>query len=110
MLAWLWKNGIDHVIIQIVAVKRTALRGAITVLEWAIDCGYDFTDDGSSHACMYAARNGNLPALQWLCQNDHPWDSPVVYFAGEYAHSEIADWAIANGCPDLDVEDGLDWV
>jgi hypothetical protein len=64
VLDWLWKNGIDHVLIQTVAVNRAALRGAITVLEWAKDCGYDFTNDGNNHACMYAARNGNLPELQ----------------------------------------------
>jgi hypothetical protein len=48
--------------------------------------------------------------MDFLGMNGFPWDSRVVHFAGEYGHLEIADWAIANGCPDLDVEDGLDFV
>ena len=99
VLDWLLDNGFDHEWIKYNAVCNAARRGVVSVLEWAKDHGYDFTDVRNKHVCATAARNGNLFILQWLRQNDCPWDFRVVASARANGHEDVAEWAIENGCP-----------
>ena len=41
----------------------------------------------------------NLPLLQWLRENDCPWDVRVILAAQEEGHDDIVRWATENGCP-----------
>ena len=53
---------------------------------------------------MYAANEGYLEVLQWLCANECPWDERMISFAHEYIHYDIMDWARENGCPEFHPE------
>jgi hypothetical protein len=47
-----------------------------------------------------ATSSGNLPALQWLRENNCAWDVRVITAARDGGHLDLIDWAIANGCPE----------
>ena len=99
VLDWFLDNGVDHDSIHYNAVCHAAGRGVVTFLEWAKDHGYDFTHFRNRHVSATAAHNGNLFILKWLRQNDCSWDFRVVAIARLNGHEDVAEWAIANGCP-----------
>ena len=37
--------------------------------------------------------------LQWLRENECPWDADVIIDAEDGGHNHVLEWAIANGCP-----------
>eukprot|EP00611_Tribonema_gayanum_P028733 TRINITY_DN7481_c0_g1_i1.p2 TRINITY_DN7481_c0_g1~~TRINITY_DN7481_c0_g1_i1.p2 ORF type:complete len:266 (-),score=11.40 TRINITY_DN7481_c0_g1_i1:174-971(-) len=50
------------------------------------------------HACRAASR-GDLPMLQWLRQNNCPWESSTCASAAIGGHLNVLQWARDNGCP-----------
>lgn len=101
-----------------------ARSGHIEVLDWLGDNGFEFTDDlplsgaccgfqeevfswasqrginwKNEATCALAALYGNLPCLQWLRENDCPWDGRVIRTAQRRGHDDIVQGAINNGCP-----------
>ena len=75
-----------------------ASRGHVHILEWAKARGIPVNH--RSEFCTAAARRGQLRALQWLRQNDCPWDGRVIEYALENGHEEVVLWARENGCPE----------
>jgi hypothetical protein len=49
--------------------------------------------------CQKAVFHDDLPMLQWLRENDSPWDFTVIVHARIRDREDIAQWAIDNGCP-----------
>jgi hypothetical protein len=50
-------------------------------------------------ATTQAAINGHLEILQYLRQNECPWDENTLEGAVREKHWEVAVWAAENGCP-----------
>jgi len=48
-----------------------------------------------------------LLVLQWLRENDCPWDSGVISCATQRGHDHVVDWARENGCPEPNEDDVL---
>jgi len=38
--------------------------------------------------------------LQWARATGCPWDNQTLLWAKDKGHSELVNWAIANGCPE----------
>ena len=49
--------------------------------------------------CASAANGGQLKVLQWLRENECPWDEDTCTQAANGGHLEVLKWARANGCP-----------
>jgi hypothetical protein len=70
-------------------------------LAWAVD------NLGEKHlppklrdeACLIAAQEGALEALQWARENGCEWDWRTCVDAAEYGHLAVLQWARKNGCP-----------
>jgi hypothetical protein len=52
--------------------------------------------------CPEAAEYGQLNALQWLRENNYPWDGEVILYAAKNGHEHIVELARANSCPEPD--------
>jgi hypothetical protein len=51
------------------------------------------------HACIEAAKRGDLRMLQMLRQKGVPWSVDVCEWAAEGGHLELLKSAVRNGCP-----------
>src|SRR5579872_5352516 len=49
--------------------------------------------------CDIAAEGGHLRVLQWLRENECPWDIHTCAKASRNGHFEVLKWARINGCP-----------
>ena len=49
--------------------------------------------------CASAAKGGQLKVLQWLRENECPWDELTCRAAADGGQLEVLKWARANGCP-----------
>ena len=49
--------------------------------------------------CASAAKGGQLKVLQWLRENECPWEEDTCRAATKGGHLEVLKWARANGCP-----------
>ena len=49
--------------------------------------------------CASAAEGGQLKVLQWLRENECPWDEKTCEYAAKGGHLEVLKWARENGCP-----------
>ena len=52
-----------------------------------------------SKLCIYAAKHGNLPALQYLHSMNCSWNRATCYCAAMNGHLDILQYARDNGCP-----------
>jgi hypothetical protein len=75
--------------------------GHVPALEWMRAAGAVFGAD----TCVAAAGAGQLHVLEWLrsLSPPCPWDRWTVRRARARGHTAVADWALANGCPELEV-------
>ena len=73
------------------------------IMEWACQQGYSAVW-GVSYIgpciCHSAARYGQLQALQWLRENECPWNCDTCHAAAEGGHLSCLKWARENGCPE----------
>ena len=53
--------------------------------------------------CIYAARNGHLPALQYLHENGCPWDWDTCYYAADNERWDCLQYAVDNKAPDWEI-------
>jgi hypothetical protein len=90
VLDWLLENSFDYERIEGIAVyAATTELGVLTAeLDWAKDHGYVFAASNEAH-CIIAAGHGNLPALQWLRQNNCPWEVGVINTARDGGHLDF---------------------
>lgn len=98
-----WMIGNEMLTTRNAVTTAAGRREAINFLVWARERGFDFStgfDDFVYTACWFAAHYGILTNLQWLRQNGCPWGRAVVETARRFGHNELAEWAIANGCPE----------
>ena len=51
------------------------------------------------NTCKEAAYSGHLEVLQWARENDCPWDENTCRAAAYGGHLEVLQWARENGCP-----------
>lgn len=103
-LQWLRANGCEW---DQLTTCYAARSGRLEVLEWAL--GQDPPAPVFDHGlCAIAAEGGQLPVLQWLRARTPPerWDARVLREAAFHAtsadgdrHRQLAEWAIAHGCP-----------
>ena len=49
--------------------------------------------------CRFAAGGGHLSLLQWLRENNFPWDRYTCSSAAARGHLDVLQWARANDCP-----------
>ena len=49
--------------------------------------------------CTSAAKGGQLEVLEWLRENECPWDEDTCWAAAKGGHLEALQWARANDCP-----------
>jgi hypothetical protein len=49
--------------------------------------------------CTSAAKGGQLEVLEWLRENDCPWDEETCWAAAKGGQLEALQWARENGCP-----------
>ena len=49
--------------------------------------------------CASAARGGQFEVLEWLRENECPWDFRTCAGAAKRGHLEVLKWARENGCP-----------
>ena len=49
--------------------------------------------------CAAAARGGQFEVLEWLRENECPWDFRTCAEAAKGGHLEVVKWARAKGCP-----------
>ena len=49
--------------------------------------------------CTSAAKGGQLEVLEWLRENECPWDKNTCEEAAYSGHLEVLQWARENGCP-----------
>ena len=49
--------------------------------------------------CTSAAKGGQLEVLEWLRENECPWDEETCTEAASGGHLEVLQWARENGCP-----------
>ena len=88
MLEWLKSAGYQ-------AKNTAAWRGNIPALQWLIKNNAI----RAIYACSEVAASGKLEALKLLRENDYPWFSSTIECASSGLHSDVAKWAIDNGCP-----------
>lgn len=50
------------------------------------------------NTCAQAAGGGHLEVLQWLRENQVPWDASTCSMAARGGHLELLKWARENGC------------
>ena len=48
---------------------------------------------------LYAAQQGQLPALKYLHENGCPWDEDTCYWAADREHWDCLQYAVDNKCP-----------
>ena len=97
VLEWLLANGYISKQNEEAIVRAAIATGNKCVLIFARSHGIGWDES----TCAQAARSGNLHMLQWLRENDCPWDSDVLLWGRRVArYQDVVDWAIANGCPD----------
>ena len=73
-----------------------AFRGSVRLLKWA---RVNNRNNWSVSTCSNAARNGHLPALQYLHENGCPWDSYTCFRAAHYNCWDCLKYAVDNKCP-----------
>ena len=74
--------------------------GRLDILKYAKENGIPLLDECSQmDPCASAAEGGQLETLQWLRENDCPWDACTCARAIMAGHFEILRWALENGCP-----------
>ena len=73
-----------------------AMLGSVRLLKWT---RVNKCADWSTLTCSAAARNGHLPALQYLHENRCPWDSWTCSVAAEKGHLPALQYLHENGCP-----------
>jgi hypothetical protein len=66
-------------------VQLLATSKYITVLTWAREHDLVLNE----RACGYAALHDNLPMLQWLRENECPWDVRVIHLAELQEHVRV---------------------
>lgn len=78
-------------------------------MDWALQQGYasvwndqstevQYSKIGEKCSCK-AAKYGQLQALQWLRENECPWNCDTCHAAAEGGHLSCLKWARENGCP-----------
>ena len=72
-----------------------AFRGSVRLLKWA---RVNNRNNWSVSTCSNAARNGHLPALQYLHENGCPWNSKTCHYAAEHGHLPVLKYLHENGC------------
>lgn len=91
VLDWLYVNGIEFDPTD-VALTAT-IRGHTNVLQWALSHGATLSNKLSAAA----AYQNNLDMLQWLRENECPWDGNVLHHGTDQT---LLEWARINGCPE----------
>lgn len=77
-------------------ILRAIGLGSTSLVAWYRDrLRYPLTTDLTDAA----ARDGNLTMLQWLRENQCPWDVNTCAEAARGGHLAVMQWAAANGCP-----------
>jgi len=63
--------------------------------------GRDWLNEGSDPEilCRWAANYGRADLLEWLRENEMPWDTIVTSGAADCGHVKVLEWAYNNGCP-----------
>ena len=74
--------------------EYSAWLGSVRLLKWTRE-----NNHWSTLTCQYAARNGHLPALQYLHENGCPWYLNTCHYAAYYEHWECLQYAVDNKCP-----------
>ena len=74
--------------------------GRLDILKYAKENGIPLCNNGSDmDPSSSAAYGGQLEVLQWLRENDCPWDALTCARAVRQGHFVILRWALENGCP-----------
>lgn len=94
VLDWLWGNGSCRTQARRQVIPYAAEADSRDALIWARDHGLPW-----KRSYIYAVHQNNLPLIQWLRRNDCPWSSSVIRDSRSLGYDDIAEWAIANGCP-----------
>tara|TARA_B100000497_G_C7475880_1_gene292687 strand:- start:253 stop:615 length:363 start_codon:yes stop_codon:yes gene_type:complete len=79
-----------------VLYSYAALLGSVRLLKWARE---NNIVDWSADTCYFAARNGQLPALQYLHENGCPWNSHTCFLAANSKHWDCLQYLVDNKCP-----------
>ena len=58
----------------------------------------DKSSEDATHACMYAAQNGQLECLKFLHENGYSWNEFTCARAAQYGHLDCLKYAYENGC------------
>ena len=73
-----------------------AFRGSVRLLKWA---RVNNRNNWSVSTCSNAARNGHLPALQYLHENGCPWNKWTCKYVADVGHLPVLQYLHENGCP-----------
>ena len=73
-----------------------AMLGSVRLLKWT---RVNKCADWSTLTCSAAARNGHLPALQYLHENGCPWDIHACSYAAVSGQLLALQYLHENGCP-----------
>jgi hypothetical protein len=84
-----------------IGVYFAARRGHLDVLQWFLkqpmsQYEWKYRIEGVYHS---AAEGGQLKIIQWLRENDYPWDSHVGQYAARGGHLETFVWLHEHGFP-----------
>jgi len=107
-------------------VNLAVREGCLSLLKWAINKKYPCRSDVSHIAarqghlhilqyirtvkefpwkewthfsCFFAAQGGHLEILQWLHDQECPWDKKTCQIAAQEGHLPILKWLLKEGCP-----------
>ena len=123
VMKWCWDSGFYRMRLGPVTCAAAASSGHLHVLKWAVAHGIPWTLNASRGAAVAgklevlrfateqgfpvmdasvtssAADGGHLRVLQWLRDNNCPWDSTTTSKAAAKGRMEVLRWARDNGCP-----------
>ena len=89
------RDAVDASIENMRDAVLAAILGCLTVLQNLLQRGHL----DKTQVCQWAAWGGHLQVLQWLRENDCPWDEDTCTDAAQGGHLEVLKWSRENGCP-----------
>jgi len=112
ILAWLKRHFPPHLL----KINEVVYWGHVDALSWLKDATPpDVWAADTGLLCTLAARQGHLDVLQWLRQNDCPWNEATCTEAATHGHLTVLQWLRSQGCPwcvisvKLAAVDGQQW-